>query len=81
MPYPRGVIVRTIRSTSIRAYPERGLFKATFGASSAAVEQALVNVDFVGQTVKFHPRAAAALGKVSTKLKQLVAQTPPSAPS
>jgi hypothetical protein len=52
------------------------LFKATFGATSSAVQQALVDVDFVGQTLKFHPRAAAALTKVSTKLKQLVATTP-----
>lgn len=50
------------------------LFKATFGSSEAAVRAKLVDVDFVGQTVKFHARAAAALGKVSAKLKALVAQ-------
>jgi hypothetical protein len=77
MPYPRGVIVpnNTLNLDPGRIRSE-ALFKATFGASSAAVTQALVSVDFVGQTVKFHPRAAAALGKVSTKLKQLIAQTP-----
>jgi hypothetical protein len=76
MPYPRGAIVpdNTLNLDPGRIRSE-ALFKATFGASSAAVEQALVSVDFVGQTVKFHPRAAAALGKVSTKLKLLVAQT------
>ena len=40
------------------------------------MQQALVDVDFVGQNVKFHRRAAAALSRVSTKLKQLVAATP-----
>ncbi|MDB4934089.1 MAG: hypothetical protein JWP87_1061 [Labilithrix sp.] len=52
------------------------LLKATFGGTSAAVQAKLVSVDFVGQQVKFHTRAAAALGKVSVRLKQLIAQTP-----
>jgi hypothetical protein len=52
------------------------LLKATFGDSKAAVEAALVPVDFVGQTVKIHARAAAALAKVSAKLTALVAATP-----
>ncbi|HEY8074770.1 MAG TPA: M15 family metallopeptidase, partial [Labilithrix sp.] len=52
------------------------LSKATFGGSAADVMAKLVDVDFVGQTVKFHPRAATALGNVSTKLKALVAATP-----
>ena len=52
------------------------LFKATYGTTAAAVQQGLVEVDFVGQMVKFHTRAAAALGKVSAKLKVLIAQTP-----
>jgi hypothetical protein len=52
------------------------LLKATFGATAAAVQANLVNVDFVGQTVQFASKGAAALGKVSTKLKALVAATP-----
>jgi hypothetical protein len=52
------------------------LFKATYGATAAAVQQSLVDVDFVGQVLKLHPRAAPALARVSAKLKQLVAQTP-----
>lgn len=52
------------------------LFKATYGASAAAVQQALVDVGFVGQTVKVHARAAAALGRVSAKLEARIAQTP-----
>jgi hypothetical protein len=40
------------------------------------VQAKLVSVDFVGQPVKVHTRAAAALGKVSVRLKQLIAQTP-----
>src|SRR5262249_52020983 len=36
----------------------------------------LVNVSFVGQTVQFHTLAAAALGKVSTKIQALISTTP-----
>src|SRR5205814_9719578 len=52
------------------------LAKAAFGSSQAAVQALLVDVDFVGQNVKFHPVAAPALGKVSARLKTLVAATP-----
>jgi hypothetical protein len=52
------------------------LLKATFGASAPAVQAKLVPVSFVGQTVQFHERAAAALGRVSKRLEQAVAQTP-----
>lgn len=77
IPYVPGVItaVATVDRDPGRIRND-ALFKATFGGTAAAVQQALVDVDFVGQTVKFHPRAAAALAKVSTKLKQLVAATP-----
>ena len=52
------------------------LFRATFGATEAAVRAQLVDVDFVGQKVKFHSRAAAALGRVSAALTKLVASKP-----
>lgn len=48
-------------------------FKAVFGDSSDAIEAQLVDVTFVGQTVRFHPRAAAALAKVSTRLNDAIA--------
>lgn len=77
MPYVLGGIKAI---TKVNDDPGRirndALFKATFGATSAAVQQKLVTVDFVGQPVKFHARAAAALGKVSVRLEQLVAKTP-----
>jgi hypothetical protein len=77
MPYLLGAITP---KTTVNDDPGRirsdALFKATFGATSAAVQQKLVTVDFVGQPVKFHTRAAAALGKVSARLEKLVAQTP-----
>jgi hypothetical protein len=77
MPYPLGLIkpVSTLDDDPGRIRSD-ALFKSTFGATSAAVEAALVPVDFVGQTVQIHARAATALGKVSTHLKQLIAQTP-----
>lgn len=52
------------------------LFKATYGATAAAVQTKLVTVDFVGQNVRFHQLAAPALAKVSAKLQALVATTP-----
>jgi len=77
MPYPRGPIVAV---NAVDEDPGRirsdALFKATFGATSPAVQAKLVDVDFVGQTVKLHTRAAAALGKVSARLQQLIAQKP-----
>jgi len=77
IPYAKGPIAAV---DEVNLDPGRirndALFKATFGATSSAVQAALVDVDFVGQAVKFNPRAATALGKVSTKLKALVAQTP-----
>ena len=77
MPYPLGLIkaVSTLDDDPGRIRSD-ALFKSTFGATATAVEAALVPVDFVGQTVKIHARAAAALGKVSTHLKQLVSATP-----
>ena len=77
IPYARGPIAAV---STINVDPGRirndFLFKATFGNTANAVEAALVDVDFVGQSLRVHPRAAVALGKVSTKLKALVAQTP-----
>ena len=77
MPYPLGVIkaVNGVDDDPGRIRSD-ALFKSTFGATSPVVEQALVPVDFVGQSVKIHTRAAAALTKVSTHLKQLAMQTP-----
>jgi hypothetical protein len=77
MPYTLGLIkaMSTVNDDPGRIRSD-ALFKSTFGATSAAVQQGLVPVDFVGQTVQIHTRAAAALTKVSTHLKQLVAQTP-----
>lgn len=77
MPYPTGPIV-PVNTTNDDPGRIRNdvLFKATFGESAAAVESKLVTVDFVGQNVTFHTLAAAALARVSTKLTQLVAQTP-----
>jgi hypothetical protein len=77
MPYPTGTIkaVTTLNDDAGRIRSD-ALFKSTFGGTSAAVQQDLVSVDFVGQSVTIHSRAAAALTKVSTHLKQLVAQTP-----
>jgi hypothetical protein len=77
MPYVLGGITP---KTTLNDDPGRirsdALFKATYGATSAAVQQHLVTVDFVGQQVKFHARAAAALGKVSVRLEALIATTP-----
>lgn len=76
-PYGTGPIVAN-NTTNLDPgrYRKEALFKATFGDSSQAVQTKLVTVDFVGQNVKFHTRAAAALGNVSTKLKALVQATP-----
>ncbi|MDB4940576.1 MAG: hypothetical protein JWP97_110 [Labilithrix sp.] len=52
------------------------LFEATYGGTAAAVQAKLVTVPFAGQTVKFHALAAAALGRVSTRLDTLIAATP-----
>jgi D-alanyl-D-alanine carboxypeptidase len=77
LPYPVGAIapVSTLNLDPGRFRLE-ALFKSTFGSSSAGVQTKLVDVPFVGQTLKFHTRAAAALGKVSTKLQALIATTP-----
>ena len=50
------------------------LFKATYGERAEAVD--LVPVDFVGQRVSFHRRAAPALEHVSHRLEALLAQDP-----
>jgi hypothetical protein len=77
MPYLLGAIKPiTVVNDDPGRIRSDALLKATFGGTSAAVQSSLVNVDFVGQNVKFHTRAAAALGKVSVRLKQLIAQTP-----
>ena len=77
MPYLLGGITpRTTLNDDPGRVRADALFKATFGESSAAVQQHLVTVDFVGQPVKFHQRAAAALGKVSARLEKLIAATP-----
>ena len=77
MAYPVGMInaVNKVDDDPGRIRSD-ALFKSTFGATSAAVQSQLVPVNFVGQTVQIHTRAAAALTKVSTHLEQLVAQTP-----
>lgn len=76
-PYPTGPILPVTKLNSdpgrFRSEP---LFKATYGDSAVSVQSQLVTVDFVGQTVKFHARAAAALGRVSARLAALVQQTP-----
>jgi len=77
MPYLLGGITpRTTLNDDPGRVRADALFNATFGESSAAVQQHLVTVDFVGQPVKFHQRAAAALGKVSARLEKLIAATP-----
>ena len=77
MPYLLGGITpRTTLNDDPGRIRNDVLFKATYGATSSAVQQKLVTVDFVGQPVKFHTRAAAALGKVSARLQTLIAQTP-----
>jgi hypothetical protein len=77
MPYAVGMIkpVSTLDDDPGRIRSD-ALFKSTFGGTSAAVQSKLVSVDFVGQSVTIHSRAAAALTKVSTHLKQLAMTTP-----
>lgn len=74
MPYVVGPLVPV---TKVNDDPGRirsdVLFKATFGATKAEVEAKLVDVDFLGQTLRFHERGASALGRVATKLSALVA--------
>jgi len=50
------------------------LFKATYGERADAVD--LVHVDFVGECVAFHRRAAPALERVSHRLEALLAEDP-----
>jgi hypothetical protein len=52
------------------------MFKSAFGDAEAAVRARLVDVTFVGQTVKFHAKAAAALARVSTRLEAAISTTP-----
>ncbi len=52
------------------------MFKGAFGDAESAVRARLVDVAFVGQTVKFHTKAAAALSRVSTRLEAAIANTP-----
>lgn len=75
MPYKPGTIVpvNTVNDDPGRVRSDV-MFKAAFGATAAAVEGKLVDVMFVGQKVKFHPKAAAALAKVSTRLEAAIAQ-------
>ncbi len=75
MPYATGpiVAVNTLNDDPGRIRNDV-MFKAAFGGTAAAVESKLVDVDFVGQTVKFHTRAATPLANVSKRLKQLIAQ-------
>jgi hypothetical protein len=75
IPYTIGPItpVNTVNLDPGR-FRQEALFKATFGDSASAVQAKLVDVSFVGQTVKFHSLAAAALTKVSAKLETLIAQ-------
>jgi hypothetical protein len=74
MPYKAGPVVpvNTLNDDPGRVRSD-AMFKAAFGATAVAVEAKLIDVTFVGQKVKFHSRAAAALGKVSTRLQQAIA--------
>jgi hypothetical protein len=74
MPYKTGAIVpvNTVNDDPGRIRSDV-MFKAAFGGTAVAVEAKLVDVMFVGQKVKFHSRAAAALGKVSARLQQAIA--------
>jgi hypothetical protein len=77
IPYTTGPIAP---NTTLNLDPGRirndVLSKATFGATSAEVQAKLVDVDFVGQTVTLHARAAPALAKVSARVKTLLAASP-----
>jgi hypothetical protein len=46
------------------------LYRATYGATPDEVSARLVNVDFVGQNVMFHKKAAPALDRVAARLKR-----------
>lgn len=52
------------------------LFKAAYGSSRAGVAAGIEELDFVGQDVEFHERAAAALARVSERLEALVDEDP-----
>ena len=77
MPYVAGpitpVLTENMDPGRIRS---DALFKATFGASASQVETHVVDVEFVGQSVKFHERASAALARVSARLDMLIAADP-----
>ncbi len=74
MPYSAGPIapVQTANVDPGRIRSDE-LFKAAYGASASAVEARLDNVVFVGQSVTFHERASAALGRVADRLDTLIA--------
>lgn len=52
------------------------LLRATYGESAAAVDRALVRVNFRGHVVRFHPRAASALQAVDRRLGVIVGADP-----
>jgi hypothetical protein len=49
-----------------------GLFKKTLGGSENEVRAQLVTLDFVGHSLKIHNKAAAALGRVSARINDLL---------
>lgn len=77
MPYTPGAITPVNTENDdpgrIRSEP---LFKAAYGASKTQVAAKIDDVDFVGQSVEFHERAAAALSRVSDRLNELIAADP-----
>jgi hypothetical protein len=52
------------------------LFRATYGATAREVSAALVDVKIAGRVVRFHRRAAQALGRVATRLEALLRSDP-----
>jgi hypothetical protein len=74
MPYTMGAasIVTEVNKDPGRIRHD-GLFKKTLGGSEAEVKGRLVPVDFVGQSVLIHQKAADALGRVSARINALLA--------
>jgi hypothetical protein len=75
LPYVPGPIAPVARENEdpgrIRFDP---LFRATYGASKAEVD--LVAVDFVGQALQVHRKAAPAFARVASRLEAAVTQEP-----
>lgn len=75
--YPRGPIAPVADDTwdpgRARVEP---LFRAAYGATARDVSAELVDVKIAGHSVKFHRRAAPALGRVATRLEALLRMEP-----